>query len=630
MGGTLQTAIAVLLLCAAVLYGADSAAVHQYSTDVSYYLNSLDLRSSWNMERVGPSRVFSQNAYYDLDYDSDLKTSRHHLTAKGRLLRMTPAGGFGVEWKPAFYINRRIAVPGYGVASLSLGPSVESRLWGIPLELSGGMSMDVWSNDLQRDFVSTSMDSTTTDLGGYFTFAGGSDTRALIPDIPLFAEGAVTGRYMNQGVNTRVTSGVGSLAWRSGARSVWDSLRVHLSDTLIHGRVGNVYGYSGNLETVPVRVDNITAFDLDCRGFSLNLFDALPDPHLSLDLFQEFYYYPFREDRVSRIRRSVEPGISLPALDLRDSTVTVENAFSAVMSQVTHLYRGEDRQSPYYDSLQRVHTIRDARIFSPTYKTAVTLRFPRRISLTGKLDIMREEKVYPRTVDSVSWNMDLEKQFLTRSLNLEWGVSDALSLTAGWSALRERSYFMHPSQSARSFERTLASLESGASYTGQNATAQVRAGAGAESLEYVYGDSTHERTFFVRSSGEYRLSDECALLGEGRLYNYDNGDLQDLVYRITRRSREGAGGAGIRWRREETGQIRFFTEGRVTRYYDWNYGSQSYDQSRVYRVVTPALSGTWTGGTFMDVRGEIRRFFTVGKTPYRNRWDLSVTVSGKV
>ncbi|ERP31596.1 hypothetical protein CALK_1459 [Chitinivibrio alkaliphilus ACht1] len=602
-------------------------AAHNYSVESYYYHDNFSVDGSHSYTTTIAPFTLSHTTEYQLLYDQSRGSQRQHLGMNSKLLHVNSSTIHpGIELSPAFYLQQPQSEAGYGVASLSIGPVVQTTLFSTPLVASGGYTFDIWTTALETPWSATPLDSATYDDGVYFSLSAGDRETPLFPNHSLYASGSMSGRYMGSDVNTRVTSGNAHMAWHREGLVLADSLHISASDTLVHGRMGNIYGYSENLSSAPLRVDNTLNVSGTLTGLGEGNRAIIGTPDVHIHYRHDSYHFPHEDRRASRRRRDFSPHIDLPYTIGDNAHIDGSAELTLAVGDITYLYREYEKERDTYEELRPRFTIRDAELFSPLFKNSLVYTgLP--MDVHYSFSIQRERRTYPKEVNGRQYNLDYDKQFLSHEGRFEKEISPRLSLTTRLHSLRETSNYLSPQQSHNSYIRRQI-------FGGIRATKQLRStlevesdlGARVEPRFFIHADSTHRRHFYVTSRATQELPNPAVSLhGEGGLYYYDNGDISDNAYEVTRKNREGVlyGGASIgdAETRNLTGGLRL----RHSTFYEWDYVS-SYTQTQSYLFITPQLKGEILLSDTHFLSGHLRYDLDLSRSRTTGRWDIALSL----
>lgn len=559
MGRSLQAAsIILLLLCSGIVLGAssesdeahvsvDSIAIsgggdsltQSIKLDMSYYLNDFKGDVEYSLQKQFKRSQLSQKFTYSVDYNRQTLNRQQQITLDGTALWGSNTK-FGFEWLPLLYENDYVdRDSGYGVVAMSLGPVVQGALWEVPMAVSGGYTFDVWNENIARDWLETSMESTTFDDGAYFKVKAGSPLNPLIPRANLYSHGQVSGRYMRGLANSKVTRGDVYVAYKRSSLFGTDSLSLSFIDTLIHGRVETPYEHKSSYLENSVRVDNLSSIILDMASIGTGYIE----PTVSVVLTQNQYRYPFsdnnssRQDREFSTRLSYEKEVS-PRFSLAGE-------LGVVVGSENHLYEKSNQEILDSDDIgDKTGNLDDAELFKPLFGHSLIYTGSKFLSIDYRFYVERDKKRYPfyytSFSDTVRSSSDYDKQHMSHVAKIGFAVTSKLMLTVIGDYNRELSYYLSPRASRNSFSRDRYKVELGQRYSFDSTSFFATAiGSYVEPKEFLYKQSIHSRNFYGRVNGTQAFSPRLKLLYniEGRLY--DRGDwFGSGGYGISRKSRE--------------------------------------------------------------------------------------------
>lgn len=564
MGRSLQTASLILLLCSLLFAetSSDSGVVDSsmsvveaetvetesapldsvtqaLNLDMGYYLNDFKGELTYTLEKKFTRSVLTQQFHYTVDYDRQTLNRQQHITFDGMALWGTRSR-IGFEWLPILYENDYVdRDSGYGVVSVALGPVFQTELWKIPLSVSGGYTFDVWNENITKDWLQTSMESTTFDDGAYFTFKAGSPVYPLIRSANIYSFGQVSGRYMKGLANSKVTRGDVLVAYRSNTLFETDSMSLTFIDTLIHGRVETPYEHKSSYLENSVRVDNLSSIGLDMAAIG----DGYIEPTLSLYITQNQYRYPFSSKNSSRQDREFSSALSYEKeLSKR---VTLAGEVGLTLGRENHLYEKSDKEILFSDNISdKTTNLDDADIFRPLFGHSVYYSGTRFLTIDYSFSVERDRKRHPfyytSLSDTVRSSSDYDKQHMTHMMKFGFALTPKLTFSLTGDYNRELSYYLSPRASRNSFSRDRYKVELGQRYAFDSTSYFSTAlGSYVEPKEFLYKQSIHSRNFYSRLNGTQAFSPRLKLLYniEGRLY--DRGDwFGSSGYGISRKSRE--------------------------------------------------------------------------------------------
>ena len=81
-----------------------------------------------------------------------------------------------------------------------LGPVIGIDSRSLPIRLSGGCAVDIWQDSLPDVMSIKDLVDVNSDIGLYGDIRVGNNTTPLFPGFPLFAEGSIFGKYMNNNI----------------------------------------------------------------------------------------------------------------------------------------------------------------------------------------------------------------------------------------------------------------------------------------------------------------------------------------------------------------------------------------------------------------------------------------------
>jgi hypothetical protein len=599
---------------------------HEYMINSRYYFNTRYLHATSDLLIEKDAYIWSNLSSYTMTYDESVHTGRQHLTSDFSLAATYEFFNIGINMMPALYLNRQGEDPGYGVASLSAGPLITTSLFTIPVEAKGGYTFDIWSNAIESNWFKSPFDSTVYDDGIYFSFQAGDTAAALFPEFPLYGEGEILGRYMESQVNTKITSGEALLQYRNTGLIRADSIRVVFSDTLVHGRVGNVYGFSGNLETLPMRVDNTTHLTGTLQRIPLWEGSFIPPPDVSISLLHDSYHYPYAQQYASRRERSVVPEIHFE----NDTTAPIswETDFGIEYEYRDYVYRDEEQHQENYDTLQEQFSIRDYEIFAPYYEVLLDIDLSEKSRVQHKFRIAREKKEYPNKYDAASYDMDSDKQFIRNIFRFEQAFSKRIQAGISANVFREKNYYQMPEQSRNSYIRKLF-------YVGMDSEFQLRddllitaeIGARVEPRYNIFSDSTHRRNFSVSGLIAKTLPNpEFSLKNRTTINYYDRGNLTDRIYEVQDRNNEIRSDVTASYERNSSLAVHAGIEGRHSNFYNWDYDQFQYTKNLSNTTVIPHISTVFLTLPDHIITGELKRYIYIDGTGSGRKWDMHLGI----
>lgn len=512
---------------------------HSLDLEMSYYLNDFKSDLSYSFQKLFARSMLSQTFHYSVDYDRKTLNRQQHITLDGVALWGAQTR-FGFEWLPILYENDYVdRDSGYGVVSMAIGPVIEGELLEIPLRVSGGYTFDVWNENITRDWLETSMASTSFDDGVYFSFKAGSPIRPLIQSVNIYSHGQVSGRYMKGLANSKVTRGDVFVAYKSNSLFKTDSLSLAFIDTLIHGRVETPYEHKSSYLENSVRVDNLSSIGLNMAALGAGFIE----PTLSLSLTQNQYRYPFSDKNSSRQDREFSAALTYEKEVSKRISLAGELGFT--FGRENHLYEKSDDEILASDnSSDKTGNLDDADIFKPLLGHSIYYTGSRFLTIDYSFYVERDRKRYPfyytSFSDTVRSSSDYDKQHMSHVAKVGFAVTPKLTLTLTGDYNRELSYYLSPRASRNSFSRDRYKVEVGQRYRFDSTSFFSTAlGSYVEPKEFLYKQSIHSRNFYGRINGTQAFSPrlKCLYNIEGRLY--DRGDwFGSGGYGISRKSQE--------------------------------------------------------------------------------------------
>ncbi len=646
MGRALQTALLILLTAWTLLPAqvveeegelvtkdvAPPKRTQNIALSSSYYLNTLKSSLQYTLTQQLHRGGLKQQVHYLLDYDRGTEVRQQQLDLRGSRWWQLSSAQVGVEWVPTFFANEQLKQEArYGVVSFSVGPLYRDTIWAIPFAISGGYAHDVWHDSLRSPWVETPFSSRSQDGGGYFSVTAGSAEQPLFRSVPFWSYGSIDGRYMSESVNSNVTSGTVTLHYADSGRFGADVVDIRFTDPLVNGRPGPVVGYSGDLVSTPVRIENVSALSAKLGGIGKGAFE----PSLSFQLSQSQFRYPYEAERAALRERWFTPELSVVRV-LSDSLLTMKGRFQLGLGKEQNAYDYDS--SEVADSLlQWYHRTRlnDKELLRPLFGGSLRFAPTPALALTYEGSVERERKQYPYTYESVGgraysvWSRDM--QTLLQQVGVEVVPTARWELEGDVSLRRTLLYYLHSEQSGASYKQLQLSLSGAATHHWDSlSSSTVELGGYAEPKYYLYDDSTHNREFFGRLSGEQALNRALLLSYGSRLSHFDRGALYaDRRYGITEKRRELSGELALRYRLRgrklvQQAELTAGSDGKYQHRRYWEFSRKAFSDPDEYLQISPhfSLKMLLTRSIFVDLG--VRRYLERGSSTLDDYWDIAV------
>ena len=580
----------------------------------TFYRNTGEARGDALFTFQNQNSRIKQHITYETFTDHAAKIGRYHLLLAGENIHtLTPHFDMGFEWLPSFYHSKfdylidtvNTVDSGYGVVSLSLGPVLAFDIVGLPLRVSGGGAVDVWNDQLKYSLAQSHAAGTVVDGGGYFSVWAGGMEQVLFDKVPLYAEGSAFGRYMQSSDNSNFTRGDIKTAYLADSVLGAESLVVVIGDTLLHGRLGGVYTYSGGGRSVnqPPRVNNSFATTIDWLGLGYGKWFVTPSIYLSMYDGRYRYLYPKMHSGIysSRARTRVSGTLDLHRHFGKKFTVRGGLTFAGGHDEFFYEsnfvgYTGGNVLTPLQVDSATVK-LNDADIFSPSAYFSMKASFHKRWVVSYLYEVNRERTLHPfyyvQQVDTVQLSDDIDNGRRLHRLSLEYAPRPWYTFEFAGEYARSQLNFLSPQKSAGSRIDTRIKLDVRNIFSVDSTFyGHLILGSVVTPQEYLYGTSassrpTHARRFYGLTKAEYSFGRGLGALVRVDYYYRDLGVLQDEYYGISEKNYELTGTVGLSYIGDTWGTVTIGSDYKRQRIARWSAPEDDWVDWVDDTIVTP-------------------------------------------
>jgi hypothetical protein len=233
---------------------------------------------------------------------------------------------------------------------------------------------------------------------------------------------------MGSEYNSNNTRGNLSFLYDNENELASDKVTVFLADSLVYGRVGSLYGYSGtggDINSSPFRLENSGGGDIALAKFG----SWLMEPSVFLGFYRESYSYPQKDSSsdYSRNINDLDFGVEYSEtlfefLDLSGG-IEFNFGFEEYLSYEKNIDTGQVIDTGYVE----IQKLNYGNYFSPTLFQEALIQLPIPILISYYFNIERDRKEfsfkYPAEGNIIGKDEDFDNLFLNHKLGISWDVN---------------------------------------------------------------------------------------------------------------------------------------------------------------------------------------------------------------